>query len=117
MTQNTGEKELRWVGSSYDDLLVFPKTARREAGFQLSKVQAGLEATDWKPFDVVGSGTREIRLRDTSGIYRVMVVAKFEEAVYVLHCFQKKTQAASKQDIEITTVRYRAVVNARKAKR
>lgn len=88
MTQNTDEKELRWVGSSYDDLLVFPKAARREAGFQLSKVQAGLEATDWKPFDVVGSGTREIRLRDTS-----------------------------KQDIEITTVRYRAVVTARKAKR
>jgi phage-related protein len=117
MPQNTDEKELRWVGSSYDDLLVFPKAARREAGFQLGKVQAGLEATDWKPFNDTGSGTREIRIRDASGIYRVMVVAKFEEAVYVLHCFQKKTQATSKQDIEITTVRYRAVVNARKAKR
>jgi phage-related protein len=117
MTQNTDEKELRWLGSSYDDLLVFPRAARREAGFQLGKVQAGLEATDWKPFDVVGSGTREIRIRDESGIYRVMVVAKFEEAVYVLHCFQKKTQATSKQDIEIATVRYRAVLNARKARR
>jgi phage-related protein len=117
MTQNTDEKELRWVGSSYDDLLVFPKAARREAGFQLGKVQVGLEATDWKPFDDVGSGTREIRIRDASGIFRVMVVAKFEEAVYVLHCFQKKTQATSKQDIEIATVRYRAVVKARKAKR
>lgn len=117
MAQNTDEKELRWVGSSYDDLLDFPKTARKEAGFQLGKVQAELEATDWKPFDDVGSGTREIRIRDVNGIYRVMVVAKFEEAVYVLHCFQKKTQATSKQDIEIATARYRAVVNARKAKR
>lgn len=117
MTQNdNSEKELRWVGSSYDDLLAFPKAPRREAGFQLGKVQAGLEATDWKPFDDVGTGTREIRIRDASGIYRVMVVAKFEEAVYVLHCFQKKTQATSKQDVDIAKARYRAVVNARKAK-
>jgi phage-related protein len=117
MPQNKDEKELRWVGSSYDDLISFPQAPRKEAGFQLSKVQAGLEATDWKPFDDVGAGTREIRIRDASGIYRVMMVAKFEEAVYVLHCFQKKTQATSKQDMEIATMRYRAVVNARKAKR
>ena len=58
--------------SAYDDLLAFPKDARKEAGFQLGKVQAGLEPTDWKPFDDVGAGTREIRIRDLSGIYRVM---------------------------------------------
>ena len=107
-------KQIRWVGSSYDDLLTFPKDARKEAGFQLGKVQAGLDPTDWKPFDDVGSGTREIRVRDASGIYRVMYVAKFEEAVYVLHCFQKKTQVTSKQDKSIAVARYRAVVSARK---
>ena len=69
-----------------------PKGARKEAGFQLGKVQAGLVPTDWKPFDDVGAGTRAIRIRDASGIYRGMRVAKFEEAVYVLHCFEKKTQ-------------------------
>ena len=110
------EKEIRWVGSAYDDLLAFPKDARNEAGFQLGKVQAGLEPTDWKPFDDVGTGTKEIRIRDASGIYRVMYVAKFEEAVYVLHCFQKETQVASKQDKAIAATRYRAVVNARKEK-
>ena len=57
-----------------------------------------VEPTDWKPFDDVGAGTKEIRIRDASGIYRVMCVAKFEEAIYVLHCFQKKTQVTSKQD-------------------
>ena len=57
----------------------------------------------------------EIRIRDTTGIYRVLYIAKFEEAVYVLHCFQKKTQATSKQDKAIAEARYRAVVNARKA--
>jgi phage-related protein len=111
------EKSIRWVGSAYADLLAFPKDARKEAGFQLGKVQAGLEPADWKPFDDVGVGTREIRIRDASGTYRVMYVAKFEEAIYVLHCFQKKTQAASKQDKAIAATRYRAVVNLRKAKK
>ena len=83
----------------------------------MGKVQAGLEPTDSKPFDDVGAGTREIRNRDASGIYRVMYVAKFEEAIYVLHCFQKKTQVTSKQDKAIAAARYRAVVNARKEKR
>src|ERR1035438_6463311 len=68
------EKQIRWVGSAYDDLLAFPKDARKEAGFQLGKVQAGLEPAGWKPFDEVGAGTREIRIREASGIYRVMYV-------------------------------------------
>jgi phage-related protein len=110
------EKEIRWIGSAYDDLLAFPVESRRQAGFQLSKIQVGLEPEDWKPFDEVGAGTREIRIREAGGVFRVMYVAKFEEAVYVLHCFQKKTQATSKQDKRITEARYRAIVNARKSK-
>ncbi len=108
------EKELRWVGSSFDDLLEFPREARRTAGFELGKVQAGLDPEDWRPFDCVGAGTREIRIHDIAGIYRVMYVAKFEDAIYVLHCFQKKTQATSKHDKEIAEARYRAVVNSRR---
>ena len=108
------EKEIRWVGSAYDDLLDFPDDARRQAGFQLGKVQAGVEPNDWKSFDEVGAGTREIRIRDASGAFRVMYVAKFEDAIYVLHCFQKKTQVTSKQDKAIAGARYRAVVSARK---
>lgn len=95
---------------------VLPKAPRKEAGFQLGKVQAGLGPGDWKPFDEVGSGTREIRIGDASGIFRVMYVAKFEEAVYVLHCFQKKTQATSKQDKDIATARDRTVVKGRRVK-
>ena len=111
------EKDILWMGSSYADLLAFPKATRREAGFQLGKVQAGLEPTDWKPFDEVGAGTREIRISDARGIFRVMYVAKFEEAVYVLHCFQKKTQATSKQDKDVAAARYRAVVSGRRGTR
>jgi phage-related protein len=111
------EKEIRWVGSAYDDLLGFPDEPRRYAGFQLGKAQAGLDTDDWKPFSEVGAGAREIRIRDDAGIYRVMYVAKFDEAVYVLHCFQKKTQATSKQDKLIAEARYRAVANERKARK
>ena len=110
-------KDSFWVGSAYDDLVAFPQDPRREAGFQLGKVQAGIEPTDWKPFDDVGSGTKEIRIKDASGIYRVLYVVKFEEAIYILHCFQKKTQVTSKQDKAIAEARYRAVFNARKVKK
>ena len=108
------EKEIRWVGSSYNDLLAFPDESRRQAGFQLAKVQAGLDPDNWKPFDIVGAGTREIRINEQEGAFRVMYVAKFVEAVYVLHCFHKKTQATSRQDREIAEARYRAVANVRK---
>lgn len=109
-------KEILWVGTAYEDLRDFPAASRRDAGFQLSKVQAGLDPDDWKPFDDAGAGIREIRVRDPGGTFRVMYVAKFEEAVYVLHCFQKKAQSTSKYDKDITSARYRAVVRMRKAK-
>jgi phage-related protein len=83
----------------------------------LGKVQAGVEPDNWKPFDGVGAGTREIRIRDESGAFRVLYVAKFEEAVYVLHCFQKKTQATSRKDKDIAETRYRAVVKTQKVRK
>jgi phage-related protein len=111
------EKEIRWMGSSYEDLLSFPEDARRQAGFQLSKVQVGLDPEDWKSFDEVGAGTREIRIKENSGAFRVMYVAKFEDAIYVLHCFQKKTQATSKHDKDIAEARYRAATQMKRSKK
>ncbi|WP_029970429.1 type II toxin-antitoxin system RelE/ParE family toxin [Paraburkholderia graminis] len=110
----TLEKEVRWLGSSYRDLLAFPEEARRQAGFQIGKIQAGLDPDDSKPFDSVGPGTREIRIREENGIYRVMHVTKFAEALYVLHCMQKKTQKLAPHDKLIAETRYRAIINDRK---
>lgn len=109
------EKEIRWIGSSYNDILDFPDEARRKAGFQLGRLQAGLEPESWKPFGVAGAGVNEIRVNDSSGAYRVMYVAKFDEAIYVLHCFQKKTEAATRHDKEIVEVRHRSVIRERAA--
>ncbi|NPT60427.1 type II toxin-antitoxin system RelE/ParE family toxin [Paraburkholderia elongata] len=107
------EKEIRWMGSSYHDLLAFPEGPRRRAGFQLGKIQAGLDPDDWKPFDSIDAGTREIRIREADDIYRVYVT-KFVEELYVLHCFQKKTQKLTPQDRKIAEMRYRAIINDRK---
>jgi phage-related protein len=107
-------KPLEFRGDALDALRLFPREARRMSGFQLDRVQRGLEPLDWKPMSSVGAGVREIRVRDDSGAYRVMYVAKFEEAVYVLHCFQKKTQAAPKRDIDLAEQRYRELVKERR---
>ncbi|MBB5461311.1 type II toxin-antitoxin system RelE/ParE family toxin [Paraburkholderia sp. Cpub6] len=107
------EKEIRWLGSSYRDLLAFPNEARRLAGFQLHKIQSGFDPDDWKLFESIGAGTREIRIRDEDGIFRVMYVTKYAEALYVLHCFQKKTQRLGPHDRRIAETRYRAITHYR----
>src|SRR5437870_9880482 len=103
-----GDKAIRWVGSSRDDVRGFPQAVRRRIGFELRAVQRGQEPLDFKPVPSIGPGTYEIRIR-SGGAYRVFYVAKFEEAVYVLHAFQKKTQKTPAQDLEIGRQRYRAV--------
>jgi phage-related protein len=90
----------------------FPDAARREIGYQLSLVQAGRSATDWKPIPLVGSGVIEIRVH-AEGEYRVFYVAKFEDA-YVLHVFAKKTRKASSLDVEPGNKRYRELSERRK---
>lgn len=101
-------KPLEFVGSSLDDLRAFPAEARRAAGFELGFIQRGLDPSDWKPMSEVGVGVREIRIR-ILGEWRVLYVAKLPEAVYVLHAFQKKTQKARKEDIELARKRYRQI--------
>ncbi|MDE2377990.1 type II toxin-antitoxin system RelE/ParE family toxin [Bradyrhizobium sp.] len=100
-------KPIEFRGVALDDLRRFPGTARRQAGFQLDQVQRGRQPDDWKPMSSVGPGVIEIRIRDESGAFRVLYVAKFERAVYVLHCFQKKTQKTGKADLDLARQRYR----------
>ena len=103
-------KPIEFRGSALTDLRDFPVSARREAGYQLDQVQHGGDPDDWKPVNTVGQGVREIRIRDDSGAFRVIYVAKFVDAVYVLHCFQKKTEQTSKADIDLAAKRYKDLV-------
>jgi len=101
-------KPLKFVGASHDDLCAFPAEARRAAGFELWQVQHGATPSDWKPMANVGPGVYEIRVH-VLGEWRVIYVAKFAEAVYVLHAFQKKTQRTRRQDIELARRRYQGI--------
>ena len=92
-------KAIRFCGRSLNVIRAFPADAKREAGYQLDRVQRDLEPTDWKPMPSIGPGVREIRIMH-EGQSRVIYVAKFADAVYVLHAFQKKTQKTRKQDID-----------------
>jgi phage-related protein len=103
-------KPVSFLGNSLVAVRAFPDGARREAGFQIDRLQRGLDPDDWKPMPFVGPGAREIQVRDASGAWRVIYVATFEEAVYVLHAFGKTTQATSKRDVELATTRFKELM-------
>ena len=106
-------KPIVFRGESREALRSFPESARRRAGHQLEMVQLGRDPDDWKPMNSIGAGVREIRVRDERGIFRVLYVTKFGDTIYVLHCFQKKTQKTSSADVEIAARRYSELLRER----
>lgn len=103
-------KPIAFCASALDDLRSFPKTAMREAGYQLDKVQHGLSPDDAKAMPSIGAGVTELRIWDEAGTFRVVYIAKLADAVYVLHCFQKKTQQTAKRDIDLARQRLKALM-------
>jgi len=103
-------KPAEFRGTALDDLRAFPENAKREAGYQIDRVQKGLEPDDFKPMTPVGKSVYEIRVQDPSGAFRVIYIAKFEKCVYVLHCFQKKTQKTTQKDLDLAKVRLRELM-------
>ncbi len=97
------------MGSSRKAIADFPEHARRAAGFELEKVQRGEFARDAKPMPSIGSGVYEVRVWVEAGTFRVIYVARFEEAVYVLHAFEKKTETTAQSDIKLARQRYRSL--------
>jgi phage-related protein len=106
-------KPVVWLGNSLARVRDFAPEARNEAGFQLELVQAGEEPSDWKPMPSVGIGVREIRVR-IGGAFRLIYMAKFSEAVYVLHAFQKKSRKTARSDIELARLRFRTLIQERR---
>ena len=98
-------KEVVFAGSSLNEIRAFPLDARQDVGFQIDKVQRGETPDNWKPMKSIGKGIREIRIKETSGHYRVIYLANLEDAVYVLHAFQKKSTKTRKSDIDLARKR------------
>jgi phage-related protein len=103
-------KYIEFRESSLDDLRAFPAATRREVGYQLDQAQAGREPDNWQPMAAIGRGVRETCIRDETGGFRIMDVARFAGAVYVLHCFKKRTQETGKPDLDVATRRYQELV-------
>ena len=99
-------KPIRFLGDSLERLREFPEEARQQAGYQLWRVQRGEQPGDSKPMPALGRGVREIRIREASGAYRVICLARRAEAVYVLHAFAKKSQATARRDLELARERF-----------
>lgn len=102
-------KKLAFIGRALDELKDFPLEARQSAGYQLDKVQNGEVLADWKAVPGAGPGVKEIRIWESQGTYRVIYVARYEEAVYVLHAFSKKSAAIPKDHLETIKDRYKSM--------
>lgn len=115
-----GEKPVAFEGSSLEDISAFPPRARRQAGYELDQVALGEDPSDWKPITAVGPGAREIRIKTDDGSgrveHRVVYVAKFDDAVHVLHAFQKTTPQTSRHDIERARKQYSELMNEQRAR-
>ena len=105
-------KKVIWLGSTRRAVQAFPSDARRWGGYELYRVQEGMEPADWKAMPSVGPGVREIRIH-TNLEHRILYVAKFAEAIYVLHAFEKKSQRTSGTDIALARKRFHALVRER----
>ena len=102
-------KELEFLGDSLDQIRSFPADAKQDIGYQLDRVQNGNQPDDWKPMSSIGVGVQEIRVKDSSGIYRIIYLAKWRDVVYVLHAFKKKAQKTSNKDLKLARKRLKAI--------
>jgi phage-related protein len=98
-------KDIEFLGNSLENIQLFSDTAKQRTGYELHKLQMGLNPDNWKPMTSVGPGVKEIRVSASDGIYRTVYIAKFKEAIYVLHAFQKKNQKTRQEDIDLAKKR------------
>ena len=106
-------KRIEWRGDCLARVRQFPREVMREVGYQLERVQAGKEPKDCKPMPSIGPGVNELRVR-LDGAFRVIYIAKFPNAIYVLHAFQKKSERTARLDMELARSRFRSLMNERR---
>ncbi|MDP1890762.1 MAG: type II toxin-antitoxin system RelE/ParE family toxin [Gemmatimonadaceae bacterium] len=105
------DRPVVWLGDSRDVVRTFPKPAKRHIGRALDLVVSGHTASDWKSMSIVGPGVREIRIH-SGGEFRILYVARFRTAVYVLHAFEKKTAQTPHHELTVARRRLAQLVRA-----
>lgn len=115
--EDKNEREIAfWPESLKDELKKdWPESMRKEGGFQLYRVQQGFEPNNYRPMPSIGAGVKEIKLQDNDkSQYRLIYIAKFDEAIYVFHVITKKTsQATSDHDISLAKKRLSEIIHHR----
>lgn len=109
MDDEAESKLVVFCGKTLDVVRALPPAVKNDVGFKVDQVQRGITPTDCKPIKRVGPGAMELRVWSDDGTYRVLYVAKFKEAVYVLHTFKKTTEAISQKDIDIAKSNYKEI--------
>jgi phage-related protein len=99
-------KPVRFMGDSLKCLRAFPTDARRDVGYRIEALQQGGQPADFKPMPTVGKGVEEIRVQEAGVAFRVIYTARVADAIYVLHAFQKKSQATPRRDLETARERF-----------
>lgn len=103
------QKPIEFMGRSLQDIRAMPDEARQRAGFALDAIQRGHPPLDAKPMTTVGGGVMELRIWCADGTWRIIYAAQFEDAIYVLHVFQKKTRKTPQKDLEIARTHFRQI--------
>lgn len=109
-------KPVEWMHESvHEELRSWPRKARKTVGRQLRTVQKGSAPEHFREMPSVGLGVKEIKVVSDGDQYRLIYVAKFAEAVYVLHAItRKKTEKTRKKDLNIAKSRYRILIERRR---
>jgi phage-related protein len=103
-------RALAWLGNSRRAVQAFPARARSAVGHELFLVQQGLPPSDWKPMRSIGTGVMEIRVHAELE-YRVIYVARFADAVYVLHAFEKRSRKTRQLDLDLARLRLSQLIS------
>jgi phage-related protein len=102
--------EVTWEGDSLEVVRSFPKTVRSYLGADLRRLQLGDKPLDSRPMKSIGKRVFELRQRDARGAYRLIYLAKIENTLYVLHCFEKRSRKTSPRDLETAAARLKNVM-------
>ena len=106
-------KLLHWVASSKKDLMAMPQDVQDTFGYALHLAQIGQKHQDAKPLKGFGgAGVLEVVEDFQSNAYRAVYTVRYAAAVYVVHCFQKKSTqgiATPKPDVDLINLRLKAI--------
>lgn len=109
--KSSKSKDLKFFNKSVvDDYRNFPASVQDDGGYQMDLIQKGEKPFNFDPIPVIGPGAYELRLDDEQNEYRVLYVAKMDDAIWVLHAFQKTTRKISDKDISLAKARYKELL-------